>query len=168
MDNKHNENKKDLEETERAYKYFKHADDHYATRINFFLVAESMLVISFVTIMLHGFWTIGIAISLVGIIFTCSWLYTNARLEKRFRHMIEKYLRNDPLYKDYYTSAGGKKSTFFLTYMLPISIILLWIFFICTSININPLAYIFIFAGILSIFSIWMNYFHVTKSPESK
>ncbi len=141
--NKYSLDEYQKEKAERAYKYFKHADDHYAQRINFFLVAESMLVISFVTSLTQSSITadIGMAIGIIGLIFTSIWLYTNARLEVRTKYMIEEHLmKDDLLYKHYIQSAGGQYSKVFLTYTLPISMNLLWIFFICYQLQIkNPL-----------------------------
>jgi len=158
MNNKQKKNKKYTpwpeenlkEKTERAYKYFKHADDHYAQRINFFLVAESMLVISFVTSLTNSsiLPEIGLAISIIGLIFTSIWLYTNARLEIRTIYMIKNHLKKDDLYREYLTSTGGWFSKSLLTYTLPISMNLLWIFFICYQLQIkNP------FLGAIIIFS---------------
>lgn len=122
-----------------AYKYFKHADDHYAQRINFFLVAESMLVISFVTSLTHDSISpeIGLGIGIIGLIYTSIWLYTNARLEVRIDYMIEEHLKKNDLYKKYLTSSGGLFSKVLLTYTLPISMNMLWIFFICYQLQIN-------------------------------
>jgi len=149
----------------KAYKFHCHADDHYTQRINFFLIAESMLVISFVTSLTNKSIPIGIGqgISVIGLIFTSIWLYTNARLGQRVNYMIETYLKKDKMYYDYINSAGGVFSKALLTYTLPISMNLLWVFFLCHTFGVAPCHYTFAAFIILVIFSGWMNWYHIPK-----
>jgi len=121
-------------EVERATKYFQHADDIFHQRFNFFLVAESMLVVSYATVYV---WNqeinpVSIAISILGIAFTLGWLYTNARVGERINYTIKNYMKKfDPVYHDYLTkSVRGLSSNIILAYVLPSSTFLLWIFFL--------------------------------------
>ncbi|UCF12912.1 MAG: hypothetical protein JSW06_01310 [Thermoplasmatales archaeon] len=149
------------DEYKKAYELHLIADKSYNQRINFFLVAESMLVISYVTTRHHE---IGEAISIIGLIFTSIWLYTNARSGERALYMIRNYLEGDPIYKDFIKSAGGLYSKSLLTYSIPISLNLLWIYFLCYSIGVNPWIWILESFLIMVIIGIWMNWWHIPNS----
>lgn len=153
---------------EKAYKFHCHSDGQYSQRINFFLVAESMLVISFVTSLAYPSIPIGVGqgISVIGLIFTSIWLYTNARLWQRIVYSIENYLKKDEIYWNYINSAGGLFSKALLTYALPISMNLLWIDFFCIRSNVNPWIWLILALGSMLIFGIWMDKFHIPKEPE--
>ena len=97
------------EDTKRAWNYHAAADNLYHQRINYFLVAESMLLFSYVTTFLNtsGFNLneIRSAIAFVGIIVTFSWYYVSLRLSIRMKKLKYKYLiPNDPVYWDYIES----------------------------------------------------------------
>ena len=94
----------------RAWEYHKEADNLYHRRFNFFLVAESMLIVSFTTILtvddksLEPF-NIAKAIAILGLIFTFSWFYVNARLDTRIYYLKKNYLeRGDSIYREYMNS----------------------------------------------------------------
>jgi len=150
---------------DRAYKIFSHGDNLYHQRINFFLVAESMLVISYVTSFPedHFLKGIGQGICMVGLIFTTIWLYTNARLGYRVIYMIQKYLKGDLIYDDYIDSAKGLYSKTLLTYALPVSMNLLWLYFLCLSLSVDPWFCIIESFLIMIALSIWMDKYHIPK-----
>jgi len=150
-------NKKDYE---KIYQLHINTDKLYNQRINFFMVAESMLIISYVTTFNRG---IGEAISIIGLIFTSIWLYSNARSGERTLYMIRNYLEKDPIYKDYIRSIGGQYSKPLLTYSIPISLNLLWIHFLCKAIGINPWIWIIELFLAMVVISIWMNWYHIPK-----
>ena len=118
------ENKNEIKD---AWEYYRHADNLNASRVNFFLVAESMLVVSFVTTPSFG---LRIPISILGIIFSFAWLYVTARLSKRMKYLLNSYLTKDPIYKKYMESVSCLSSNIILSWILPISTILFWIFLI--------------------------------------
>ena len=59
-------------DTERLWRYLEHADTLHAGRINFFLVAESMLAVSFVTALssTEDVFFILLAITVLGFLYT--------------------------------------------------------------------------------------------------
>jgi hypothetical protein len=155
---------KDDMEYEKIYQLHINTDKLYNQRINFFLVAESMLVISYVTI-INKMNEIGEAISIIGLVFTSIWFYTNARSGERTLYLIRKYLETDDIYEDYIKSIGGAYSKPLLTYSIPISLNLLWIYFLIFAIDkkANPWIWILESFLVMVFISIWMNWFHIQK-----
>jgi len=121
-------------ETERAWEYLKAFDDRYNARVNYLLVAESMLLLSFVTAFLasnKNLEGIRSAIAFIGMIFTGSWLFINLRLIIQINTISFDYLlREDPVFHDLTKKKVKKSPTagLVLTYILPNSMILLWFF----------------------------------------
>ena len=122
------ETKPDQKQIDRAWQYYQDADNRHTGRINFFLVAESMLFVSFVTTFLieTGCWgivtiqTIQFSIILMGLVFTFSWFVVNTRIARRMEVLRIEYLQHDPVYKRYADAASPWYATAFLTYFLPI------------------------------------------------
>jgi len=120
------------EDINKAWEYYKHVDNLYTGRTNFFLIAESMLLLAFVSIfavdplkfkfsnIIKG------GIAALGLIYTISWQYLNLRLEKRMNYLTKEYLKKDKVYKEYIESAKGIESKIILSYILPLFTILLW------------------------------------------
>ena len=120
-------------EVERANIHYKHADVIFHQRFNFFMVAESMLIISFTyTLNEEIFSPISLSIGMLGILFSFSWLYTNARLSGRISYIIEEYMiKKDRVFFDYAKhSARGLYAGTTLSYLLPIGTIIFWIFIV--------------------------------------
>lgn len=121
-------------DTERARQYCKSLDTRYQQRNNYILVAESMLLFSFVTTFLtktEDLNGIRLAIAFVGTIITVSWLFVNIRLMFQIRKLQISYLLpNDPVFWDYTKKPVHRNPTavLFLTYLLPNLIVLLWIY----------------------------------------
>lgn len=119
------------------WEYQKQADDINNQRTNFFLVAESMLIISFATLRVAGDESLKIlyiAIVLLGIIYTFSWFYVNARLGLRMTYLIKKYLKKEnPIYKRYLESVGGIYATTVEHYIIPLSTVVFWFFLLFSS-----------------------------------
>ncbi len=118
---------------ERAWRYYKHADDLSAGRINFFLVAESMLIISFVALSNEPS-SLRLCIIALGLVYTFSWLYVNARLSKRMEVLNNHLIELDPLYTEYMDAVGGISSKIVLCYLLPIATIVFWLLLLFYSI----------------------------------
>jgi Ca2+/Na+ antiporter len=73
-----------------AWEIYKHADNLYHQRFNFFLVAESMLIVSFATLVDRSSThtnSIRIAITILGMVFTFSWFYVNNRIDWRLNYL---------------------------------------------------------------------------------
>jgi len=93
-------------EWRRVWEYHKEADHLFHQRFSFFLLAESFLVLSVVTILvdakLDNLQSIKIAISLLGFVFTFGWWYVNLRLRIRLDYLKNTYLKEeDFVYKKY-------------------------------------------------------------------
>lgn len=120
------ENLRDLD----AWEAYKQADNLYHQRFNFFLVAESMLVVSFATTFSSGCLNtnpVRIAITILGMIFTFSWFYVNNSIGYRMIYLRENYLRRcSQTYRDYLTSVNGIPSGFFMTDLLPAATFAFW------------------------------------------
>jgi len=126
----------------RAWEYHKAADSIYQGRIHFLLVAESMLLLSFVTFFskYNNTESIPSAIAFVGILLTLSWYYINIRQAIRTTMLKDRYLiKNDPVYWDYIKSvAHSPTADFLLSVFVPASITLLWVYLFFISLG-NPL-----------------------------
>ena len=144
-------------EFDKAFKLHCHADTLYHHRIDFFLITEAMLVTAYVTSLSFKDVPviIGYGISIIGIFLTSIWLGTNARLGERVIYMIRNYLKQDVMYKFYIESVGGWYSKAFLSYGMPLSLNLLWIFFLIHTLN---YFYIFFVMVITSCIMIYLSY----------
>lgn len=126
-------------EWNRVWEYHKTADILFVDRFNFFLVAESMFIISFATLSAsqnsENLFDIKIPILLLGIIFTLSWYWVNVRLLCKIWYLKNKYLEDkkfDPFYLDYMrTKDNAENKTqrhLVQAYLLPLSTMFFWIF----------------------------------------
>ncbi len=131
-------------EVENAWEYVKNADERYQQRVNYLLVAESMLLFSFVTI--HTIKNIcdqqnnvSSAIAIIGILITLSWFFVNLRLGWQVTTIQKKYLlKHEPVYWDFTKSVQPQPTAvLFLSNVIPSSIFLLWIYLFYFSINTN-------------------------------
>ena len=127
------ENLRDLD----AWEAYKQADNLYHQRFNFFLVAESMLVVSFATTFSSGCLNtnpVRIAITILGMISTFSWFYVNNSIGYRIIYLRENYLgRRNSTYKDYLESVENRfipPSEFFMTDLLPAATFVFWCYFL--------------------------------------
>ena len=127
-----------------AFDLTKHVDNLYQQRINFILVAESMLIVSFVTTLLIAIEdkklyifgeSIRIFIAILGMVFTFSWFYVNKRLDWRLVYLTHRFLKKSPsyssLYKEYLAipdKFARPNSGFFLSNILPTFIFAFWYF----------------------------------------
>lgn len=118
---------------ERLWKYYQHADNLHSTRINFFLVAESLLIGVYIQLFLAksipsgtSFWMF--IVWLFGIVVTVGWWLVNWRLSKRMQKLNDVLKDKDPAYKFYLEAVTDKwSSNIFLTFVLPLSTFILWI-----------------------------------------
>ena len=84
---------------DRAWRYYQHADNLLAGRINFFLVAESMLIVSFMTLDIE--FCLRFSITILGLFYTGGWFVVNIGLLKRMEFLKKKLETLDPIYKYY-------------------------------------------------------------------
>ena len=116
---------------DRAWAYYQHADNLHAGRLNFFLVAESMLITGFVTL---GRTEIFLRVWLVclALFYTGSWWYVNARLERRLASLIAD-LKRDPIYVRYVESVGGMPAGAVLSNSIPPVTFIFWVGFLLNA-----------------------------------
>lgn len=121
-----------MDELERAWAYLEHASDIHSGRANFFLVAESMLVVALFSISseLPKVDIIQLFICILGIVYTIGWFYVNARLTKRMSTLHRFVMKRDPIYEKYLKSTGGISSNIILSYILPLTMLILWVILI--------------------------------------
>ena len=119
---------------ERAWKYDDGADKRIQQRLNYFMVAESMLLLSFVTAYSKDIKEILIAIAIAGITITSLWFIPNIRLLIQ-AHILEKYLLlKDPIYYWHIRFVRCQPNTTLLIHnILPNSLIVLWAYLLSFS-----------------------------------
>jgi hypothetical protein len=113
-----------------------HANRMYHQRVNFFLVAESMLVVSFITSItnlvtgLENIKFVRVVIALLGLIFTISWFYVNKRLDWRLTYLNTNYMKKFRIYENYLDSVGRHTlhSGLFMSNILPATTFFFWYF----------------------------------------
>jgi|WetSurMetagenome_2_1015567.scaffolds.fasta_scaffold49733_2 hypothetical protein len=124
---------------ERAWKYFSEHDKLLHDRINYFLVAESMLLFSFVAayaISINDMSQIRPSIAFTGIIVTLIWFYANRRMRIRMRFFHDQIWKNDPLLFNWrMNEIISPTEEIMLTTLLPGIIFFLWQFLFAFSIN---------------------------------
>jgi hypothetical protein len=159
---------------ERAWKYYSEIDKLLHDRVNYFLVAESMLLFSFISAYLtsqEDLIQIRPAIAFVGIVITLIWFYTNRRIRIKMRNLYEIATNKDPLIFDYRRAIKiSPTEEVMLTTFLPSSILLLWLYLYAFSIGVN-LKYFMefllpIFILLLIILFFVIEYIMPPKNPE--
>ena len=87
---------------EWAWTFEKHAADTAASRTNFFLVAQAFLITTFIAVRQGKDPEVvfRVVISILGMIYTLSWLYVNARLGQRLP-LLKPYLKWNPIFRIY-------------------------------------------------------------------
>ena len=120
----------------KVWEYRKEADNLLHQRFSFFLLAESFLVLSIVTILVSNnvgdrLKTVEVMISLLGIVFTFGWWYVNVRIRIRLDHLKENYMNKDSIYNEYLSSVKEPinkviKKLHINTLILPLSTLFFW------------------------------------------
>jgi len=134
--NQYNNNSKKYE-WKRVWEYHKEADNLFHRRFSFFLVAESMLIVSFATIMDKTDNIVQTAIIFLGLVYTFGWMYVNARIAIRLNYLKNNYLiEHDPIYRGYMESVNTifEKFFHFNIYILPKMTFLFWLFLLLYTI----------------------------------
>ena len=124
-------------EWKNVIEIYRHTDNLYHHRFDFFLVAESMLIVSFVTtlsmILVNKEYAsyIQVAIALLGMVYTFSWFYVNKKLDWRLTFITHKYLKGNLEFNDYLGSMDKISrihNGFFLSNILPTFTFVFWYF----------------------------------------
>lgn len=121
---------------ERAWKYFMNADKILHDRVNYFLVAESMLLVAFFTGQKPEFFLR--MLPLIGITITLTWYYSNRRTRIRMKYLRDVAEKNNAeiFYYVRYIRISPSED-FMITTVIPYSILTLWFFLFTYSMGIN-------------------------------
>jgi len=116
---------------QRLWGYRIQEENVFYQRINFFLLAESMLFVAFATVVggdgerrlfVH-------AIGWLGVLLTTIWLYVNRRQKRVYEHLRRYVEEACPEYKDVRSTRPKAvlSSWWIMTYMIPGSMLAAWI-----------------------------------------
>tara|TARA_B100002003_G_scaffold225319_1_gene231263 strand:+ start:36 stop:641 length:606 start_codon:yes stop_codon:yes gene_type:complete len=122
----------DDKELERAWGYYKHADSITAGKINFFLVAESILIVSFLALFKYASsetWLL-LSITILGLVYTSVWFVVNLKITWKANCLKESIRIYDPIYNYYEMGSNNWLNKISFHYWLPIPTICFWIFLI--------------------------------------
>jgi hypothetical protein len=124
---------KEEDKVKWLWDYLKHSENTFTNRINFFLVAESMLMVSYATIannyQLRNR-TIGLVIILLGVLFTVAWFYVNLRAAINMTDIVGRIRKAIPLYQDIWSKRWHIKrlsARHVLAYFMPCILFLAWV-----------------------------------------
>ncbi len=146
------------EDINKAWKYYEHADNLYANRVYFFLVAESMVVVAYVTLDAKQ-WFLRLLIAILGVIYTYIWFDVNLRLANRMTFLDENFLTYDKIYQRYMESVPKRPSSRrWLTYGLPIPTGIFWSLLLGHASHIWWLCVIFPLLWIPLVWGLWNHY----------
>ena len=116
--------------TERYWDWLLHEDDLFSSRINFFLIAESMLLIAFAINAYENpdlTWVLGAA----GILFASIWCYVSIIQIYFCINPIKERLRNKlPEYREMKQIWLVGEPNIWLGILFPLVVVGIWIFFI--------------------------------------
>ncbi len=109
--------------------FLKHSENTFTSRINFFLVAESMLMVSYATVAnaVSSEPLIMVVIAALGILFTGAWICVNVRAFNTMGDVAEKVKATIPLYEEIRDRRIGLMSNVILGFFLPCITLAAWI-----------------------------------------
>ena len=119
---------------DNVWRYLSHDENLFASRVHFFLVAESILLVYIAVTNNFGVTSTDAARSLrlvtaaLGMLCAVGWGYANFRLRMRMNWLREELKKGDPVYRSYldrmkYPPSGG----WVLTYLLPAVMLGAWV-----------------------------------------
>ena len=104
---------------------------------NFFLVAESMLLVAFTTILSKvDFWKTTISVAILGLLLTAIWGAVNIRQYQVYNHARKIVEQVCPEFQDLRAKRPKSfvGSWFLLTYIVPVLIAISWIVLLITAV----------------------------------
>jgi hypothetical protein len=119
----------DKEGIERLWQYRLQQENIFYQRLNFFLVAESMLLVAFTTILSKvDFWNTTISVGILGLLLTFLWGAVNIRQYQVYNHVRKLVEEVCPEFKDLRAIRPKSfvRSWFLLTYIVPALIAIAW------------------------------------------
>lgn len=120
----------DNQEIERLWQYRTQAENVFYQRINFFLVAESMLLVAYATVLSkENFLFTAITIITIGILLTVIWLIVNHRQKITVDHVRNYIIDKLPEYRSLRQNRPKSfiSSWILMTYLVPLLLIFSWI-----------------------------------------
>jgi len=135
------------DQANRLWSHGIHQDDEFVQRSNFFLVAESLLVVAYSSILTSGLHADAVGrderlllaarvIAVFGLLLSVIWCYTCMRLMyimayvyKRVEESCPEYLRTNQERK----APGRIRSTWLMTYVVPALAATMWIMFVAIT-----------------------------------
>lgn len=122
---------------DRIWDHRLHEDTQFNQRLNFFLIAEAMLVVAAAQVLSSGTpraW-LGAGISVVGLGLTFIWWTVNRRQVKIMRHIQERAKSALPEFRKHYeTRPVGPSSTSWLSNGIPVVILAVWVIILADAI----------------------------------
>jgi len=136
-------------------------DTFFANRINFFLVLQSMLLLSYTTVMYsdNDRKFIGILINIFALVITGYFYILFRRTKKYLEYLREELSLADPIYcaiwdnrKYLYPDKEPRTANWLLGIGLPCLFSTIWMVLLIVYINFFPIIFLIIFLLIISIF----------------
>lgn len=126
------------EERTRVWGHRLHEDSQLNERLNFFLIAEAMLVVAAAQVLTSDSPRplLGVGISVVGLGLTLAWMYVDRRQFRVMRHVHEKAVKVLPEFREHEETKPRARpgSTQVLCYGIPGIMLVVWLFFLPVSI----------------------------------
>jgi hypothetical protein len=114
-----------------AWEYHKHADTLLLARVNYSLVAQSMLIVSFSTLFAAEHQTSAvqraeIGVAVLGFVFAAIQWLLSMSLHAKMKTMRDKYLNTDSVFSDYIEAPSIRPSGI-QRFVIPIVLGAIWV-----------------------------------------
>jgi small-conductance mechanosensitive channel len=132
------------EDAEKLWQYKMHEEDIFYQRLNFFLVAESMLFVAYTTLFAspRSIFSVIIVLSTLGSILTLVWIYVSSRQLNVMRQIAKESQEAVNVYARIREerSKWPVSSTKLLAYFVPLVVLLAWLTIVITTVNTQRVA----------------------------
>jgi LmbE family N-acetylglucosaminyl deacetylase len=122
---------------DRIWDHRLHEDSQFNQRLNFFLIAEAMLVVAAAQVLSSDTprpW-LGAGISAVGLGLTVVWMAVNRRQIKIMRHIQDRAKNALPEFRKHYETRPKGHSTRWLSDGIPVIIAVVWVIILAVAIG---------------------------------
>lgn len=125
---------------DRIWDHRLHEDTQFNQRLNFFLIAEAMLVVAATQVLSSNTATplLGAGISAVGLGLTGIWVAVNRRQVKIMRHIQDRAKNALPEFRKHYETRPKGHSTRWLSDGIPVIIAVVWVITLVVAISELP------------------------------
>ena len=139
------QDKQDIrDQANRLFQHGLHEDNAFTERGNYFLIAESMLVVAYAGLLSSGQSSASSAVqqtnillvarilAFFGFLLTVVWIYVNRRQWQVVQHLQERTRQLVPEYKVTYETRPKRRisSTWLMAYFVPAVIGVMWVIFV--------------------------------------